>query len=256
MARMPSGFVDLVVTSPPYDDLRDYNGYSFDFQATAKELFRVVKKGGVVVWVVGDATVNGSETLTSFKQALFFKEIGFSIYDTMIYQKTGCTSPQKPEIRYIHSFEYMFVLCNGIRPTRINLIQKENIVSSGIKYSSSKRQRDGSVLKYNFERREKSPLSNIWLLDSVNNTKESRWHDAPYPEQIPERHIHSWSNEGDLVYDPFSGSGTTAKMAHLQKRNWVGSEISAERVAYMRGTPNDELKYLQTASWRILHIRC
>ena len=88
MARMPDRFVDLTVTSPPYDGLRDYKGYSFPFEKIAKELFRVTKDGGVVVWVVGDATIKGSETGTSFKQALYFKEIGFNVHDTMIYQKS------------------------------------------------------------------------------------------------------------------------------------------------------------------------
>ena len=87
MRAMPDGVIDLVITSPPYDDLRNYKGYSFDFESIAKELFRVVKEGGVVVWVVGDATVDGSETGTSFRQALFFKEVGFNLHDTMIYMK-------------------------------------------------------------------------------------------------------------------------------------------------------------------------
>ena len=89
MARMPDGFIDLTVTSPPYDNLRAYSGYSFDFEAVAKELYRVTKQGGVVIWVVGDATIKGSETGTSFRQALFFKEIGFNLHDTMIYAKNS-----------------------------------------------------------------------------------------------------------------------------------------------------------------------
>ena len=71
MKKMPDNFVDLVLTSPPYDDLRNYNGYKLVFENVAKELFRIIKKGGVVIWVVGDKTDNGSESGTSFKQALF-----------------------------------------------------------------------------------------------------------------------------------------------------------------------------------------
>lgn len=230
MAKMPDGFIDLVVTSPPYDDLRNYKGYSFEFEPIARELFRTIKEGGVLVWIVADSTKQGSESCTSFKQALYFKECGFSLYDTMIYQKNGITSPQKPEIRYNHSFEYMFVFCKGQRPKTIKLVCKENKVEKGKRYTASKRQRDGSLLKYNFKRREKSPLPNVWLIDAVNGTKESRKHSAPFPEILPERHVYSWSKEGDLVYDPFMGSGTTAKVAHLQKRNWLGSEISKEYV--------------------------
>ena len=106
MAKMPDNFIDLTVTSPPYDNLRTYKGYSFDFENVAKELYRITKIGGVVVWIVGDATIKGSETGTSFRQALFFKEIGFNLHDTMIYQKSV---PPMNDKRYQHNFEYMFV---------------------------------------------------------------------------------------------------------------------------------------------------
>ena len=231
MARMPDGFLNLVVTSPPYDNLRSYNGYSFDFEAVAKELFRVVKPGGVVVWVVGDATIEGNETGTSFRQALYFKEIGFCLYDTMIYQKMGQPTPQKPEIRYAPVFEYMFVFCKGVRPSSVNLILQENKHRAGVKKNWSKMQRGGEVLKYTGITRDSGVLPNVWLIDSVNETTESRKHPAPFPEVLAKRHIYTWSNDGDIVYDPFMGSGTTAKMAHLQNRQWIGSEISAEYVA-------------------------
>ena len=87
MSRMPDNFIDLTVTSPPYDGLRDYNGYSFPFEDIAKELFRTTKEGGIVVWIVNDATINGSETLTSFKQAIYFNEVGFNVHDTMIWRR-------------------------------------------------------------------------------------------------------------------------------------------------------------------------
>lgn len=230
MARMPDGFVDLVVTSPPYDNLRQYNGYSFDFENVAKQLFRVVKPGGVVVWVVGDATINGCETGTSFRQALYFMQVGFALYDTMIYQKMGQPTPQKPEIRYAHTFEYMFVFCKGVRPNKINLIFQKNNQTAGVNKEWSKMQRNGDILKFAGVTREAGVLSNVWLIDSVNETSESRPHPASFPEILAKRHIYTWTNEGDLVYDPFIGSGTTAKMAHLQKRQWIGSEISAEYV--------------------------
>lgn len=235
MKRMPSNFVDLTVTSPPYDDLRNYHGcdWNFDiFTEIAAELYRVTKDAGVVVWIVGDSTVDGSETLNSFRQVLHFKEIGFSIYDTMIYQKIGITAPQKPEIRYLHSFEYMFVLCKGNRPKTINLIHQQNFRKTPKAQYKSKMQRNGNLLKGKFIEREKSPLSNVWLIDSSNGARESSGlHPAAFPEILPQRHIYSWTNEGDLVYDPFGGSGTTAKMAHVLKRNWILSEISAEYVA-------------------------
>lgn len=92
MRKMPDNYVDLTVTSPPYDNMRKYDNFSFDFHSVAQELYRITQQGGVVVWVVGDQTKNGSESGTSFKQALYFKEtVGFKLYDTMIYRKSNPT---------------------------------------------------------------------------------------------------------------------------------------------------------------------
>jgi len=217
MARMPDGFVDLTVTSPPYDNLRTYNGYSFDFEAVAKELYRVTKQGGVVVWVVGDATIKGSETGTSFKQALFFKEIGFNLHDTMIYEKSGFANPSTG--RYHQTFEYMFVFSKG-KPKTFNPIKDRENKYKGIQGGEHSFRADYGM------------RFNVWrYANGGNNTsrdKETFEHPAPFPEKLANDHIISWSNEGDLVYDPFMGSGTTAKMAILNKRNWIGSEISQE----------------------------
>ena len=225
MRRMPDNFIDLTVTSPPYDNLRAYNGYSFDFESVSKELFRVTKNGGVVVWVVGDATIKGSETGTSFKQALHFKEIGFNLHDTMIYQKDNCPFPSNN--RYYANFEYMFVFSKG-SPSTFNPISDRVNKSFGRKMSGTNRQKDGTtkplknkglaILEYGVR-------FNCWLISEGKRTKE---HPAVFPEKLANDHIISWSNEGDLVYDPFMGSGTTAKMAVLNKRNWIGSEISEE----------------------------
>lgn len=227
MARMPDGFVDLTVTSPPYDDLRTYNGYSFDFESVAKELFRVTKQGGVVVWVVGDATIKGSETGTSFRQALYFKECGFNLHDTMIYAKNSYMP--LTHNRYEQQFEYMFVFSKG-KPNTFNAIMVDCLTAG------TKRSRGGSKAKessYAERRRDektevntKKQHPNIFYYDVGKGDKTE--HNAPFPESLANDHIISWSNEGDLVYDPFMGSGTTAKMAILNKRNWIGSEISEE----------------------------
>lgn len=217
MAKMPDGFIDLTVTSPPYDNLRAYNGYSFDFEAVAKELFRVTKQGGVVVWVVGDATVKGSESGTSFRQALYFKEIGFNLHDTMIYEKNSASYPaHRKSTRYTQIFEYMFVFCKGRIKTH-NLICDKRNKWAGYKDFSGKLK--NPVPEF-------SPRNNIWKYTTSFNDKSK--HPAVFPEELANDHIISWSNEGDLVYDPFMGSGTTAKMAILNKRNWTGSEISEE----------------------------
>ena len=232
MAKMPDNFIDLTVTSPPYDGLRTYNGYSFPFEDIAKELYRVTKQGGVVVWVVGDATVNGSETGTSFKQALYFKEIGFNLHDTMIYQKISYM-PNKKAKRYDSLFEYMFIF-SKCQPKTFNEIieNRTNIEKSVCKKDIMIRQKDGTFKKS--ERINKGlvkKMGNVWTyLNNSNSTKDkiAFEHPAIFPEQLANDHIISWSNENDLVYDPFMGSGTTAKMAMLNNRNYIGSEISKE----------------------------
>lgn len=231
MSHMSDEFIDLTVTSPPYDKLRTYNGYCFDFENVAKELYRVTKDGGVVVWIVGDATVKGSESGTSFKQALYFKECGFNLHDTMIYEKPprGACGNNKS---YWQTFEYMFVFSKGKIGTINLLIDRENKESRNGD-NGTKRLTDGTLKQVSrggygaFGRR-----TNIWKYEvgkgKSSLDKISFQHPAIFPEQLANDHILSWSDEGDLVYDPFMGSGTTAKMAILNNREWVGSEISGE----------------------------
>lgn len=226
MARMPDNFIDLTVTSPPYDNLRDYKGYSFDFESIAKELYRVTKEGGVVVWVVGDATINGSETGTSFRQALYFKEIGFNLHDTMIYQTD---KPPMNDRRYQSSFEYMFVFSKK----KLNTFNKIKTKTKGYG-GGTYRNQDGSMKEryHNNKVSNDFVLINIWKYSTgiYQTTKDldAFYHPAMFPEKLAADHIYSWSNEGDIVYDCFGGSGTTAKMAHLLKRKWITSEISKE----------------------------
>jgi DNA modification methylase len=235
MARMPDGFIDLTVTSPPYDNLRDYKGFKFPFKHIARHLFRVTKYGGVVVWVVGDATVNGSETGTSFRQALFFQECGFRLHDTMIYTKNGAAYPSHEQSnRYSQVFEYMFVFTKG-RPNTYNLLKDRKNRWSGNKTfgKQSNRKADG-VLDVKAVRvtEDFGYRYNLWTYNNGFGYSTSDdcafTHPAIFPEALAADHIKSWSNEGDIVYDPFGGSGTTAKMAHLLNRKWIISEISKE----------------------------
>ena len=243
--------IDLTVTSPPYDGLRKYNGYSFDFEKVANELYRVTKQGSVVVWIVGDQSKNGSETGTSFKQALYFMSIGFNLHDTMIYRKNNRV-PQNHN-RYDQEFEYMFILSKG-KPKTFNPI-KEKCITAGATYkinkgkSASRQERFGAMrekqsktgtietAKYKFR-------GNVWTYD-VGKNKTSKddifLHPATFPEKLAQDHIQSWSNENDLILDPFMGSGTTAKMAILNNRRFIGFEISKEyceladkRIDYLR----------------------
>jgi len=229
MKTLEDNSIDLTVTSPPYDNLRDYHGYTFDFEGIAKELFRVTKQGGVVVWVVGDATINGSETGTSFKQALYFKEIGFNLHDTMIYRKNSYAKPDAT--RYWNMFEYMFIFSKG-KPKTLNLITDRKNKSFGRSSGKiTKREIDGTLT----ERKETvigefGKRENVWELDSTNPTNDevAFQHPAIFPEKLAEDHILSWSNEGDTVLDPMAGSGTTLKMAKKNNRNYIGIEISGE----------------------------
>jgi site-specific DNA-methyltransferase (adenine-specific) len=224
--------VDLVVTSPPYDNLRTYNGYSFDFEATANELYRVIKQGGVVVWVIGDQTINGSESGTSFRQALYFKEIGFNLHDTMIYLKSSASFPETT--RYYQVFEYMFVFSKGT-PKAINLLNdKINKWGGSTSFGkSSYRQVDGTLKTGNkILVKETGLRNNVWEFSNGkgNTTRDVIAYDHPaiFPEKLAQDHIISWSNKNDIVLDPFMGSGSTAKMARLNNRNFIGFEISKE----------------------------
>lgn len=242
MKKMNDNFIDLTITSPPYDDLRSYknyiksnktkyNGYSFDFENIAKELFRITKIGGVVVWVVGDATVDGSETGTSFRQALFFKQIGFKLFDTMIYQKTGTPFPSK--VRYNQIFEYMFILSKN-KPKTFNPIMKKNKTAGAVRYSRKFRDKDGNMIPAMNGKpiKEKGIDNNIWIIKNgmYKSTKDLIAFDHPaiFPEELVRKHIISWSNEKDIIYDPFMGSGTTAKIAIEENRFYIGSELVKE----------------------------
>ena len=221
MAKMPDNFIDLTVTSPPYDNLRIYNGYSFDFEAIAKELYRVTKPDGVMVWVIGDATIAGSETGTSFRQALYFKEIGFKLHDTMIYEKNSPAYPaSRNSNRYTQIFEYMFIFAKGSVPKQL-ICDKPNKWAGHKDFSGKLK---NPVPDF-------SPRNNIWrYVTSFNGVK----HPAPFPERLAYDHVVSWSSKGQLVYDPFMGSGTTAVVAKQLGRDYIGSEISDEYVAIAR----------------------
>ena len=229
--------VDLTVTSPPYDDIRNYNGtleWNFDiFKKVADRLFKITKDGGVVVWVVGDKTKNGTETLTSFKQALYFKDIGFNIHDTMIYHKKN-NIPMNHN-RYEQSFEYMFILSKG-KPKCFNGIREECKYANTKNSSGTFRNKNNtdntslsySILKTSGIVKQTKLKTNIWSYFVGNNmsTKDkiAFKHPAIFPEKLAQDHIISWSNEGDTVLDCFMGSGTTGKMAKLLNRNFIGIE--------------------------------
>lgn len=229
LKEIPSSSVDLTVTSPPYDNLRDYNGYTFDFETIARELYRVTKDGGVVVWIVGDATINGSETGTSFKQALGFMHAGFKLHDTMIWHKDSFSFPESN--RYPQTFEYMFVFSKG-NPKTFNAIRDRQNKCFGMEIHGTYRQKDGTTIprgkRWSDEMgiKEHGIRHNVWDYPSEKNNKTC--HPAVFPFELARDHIISWSNKGDTVLDPFLGSGTTGLAAIDTGRDFIGIEISEE----------------------------
>jgi site-specific DNA-methyltransferase (adenine-specific) len=229
MKKLPDNCIDLTITSPPYDNLRTYKGFEWDFESTAKELYRITKQGGVVVWIVNDATIKGSETGTSFKQALFFKECGFNLHDTMIWEKPTFTATGSLKVRYAPVFEYMFVFSKG-KPKSFNPIKdKENKHFGTVSYGTV-RTGDGETKRLSkaCEIKRFGQRHNVWHMSPCNSSKERCGHPAPFPEQLANDHIISWSNEGDTILDCFMGSGTTAIACMESNRKYIGFEISAE----------------------------
>ena len=239
MATFPDACIDLVVTSPPYDNLRKYGGHSWDFPAVARELTRILKPGGVIVWVVGDATVDGGETLTSMKQAIHFREVcGLNVYDTMIYEKAGAGATGNNSA-YLGCYEFMFVLSKG-RPASVNLLYDRPNAEwdkTG-KYATKPRRRDHNGKPSDRQRKPSEPMGrryNIWRYSGAEvrwaKTKGAFDHPAMFPDSLARDHILTWSNPGDVVLDPFAGSGTTLKMAKEHGRRYIGIEVNPDYVA-------------------------
>lgn len=231
MATFDDAIIDLTVTSPPYDQLRSYRGFDFPFEQIAQELFRITKPGGVLVWVVGDATVKGSETGTSFEQALYFKALGFNLHDTMIFQKTN-PIPQIYRKRYQSVFEYMFVFSKGPVKTHNPLmidclhagLELKGTTYKNFSRGDQKRKKAAKPVK------RKKIKGNIWeyVVGKKAEDQSAKGHPAPFPFALAYDHISSWSNEGDLIFDPMCGSGTTCLAAQALNRSYLGIEISQE----------------------------
>jgi site-specific DNA-methyltransferase (adenine-specific) len=232
LTRCEPGLVDLTVTSPPYDSLRTYNDYTFSFEDMATQLYRVTAEGGVVVWVVGDAVEYGSETGTSFRQAIYFKEIGFRLHDTMIYEKTSFAHPSST--RYHQIFEYMLVLSKGEPKTFNPIFDKEVKWPEGCWGKNTYRLKDGTLAEREKRqnKREFGMRTNIWRMNCgkgfIAEDEMAHEHPAIFPEELARDHIKSWSNPGDVVLDPMCGSGTVLKFALRLDRKYIGIDCSDE----------------------------
>lgn len=248
MKGMSDKSIDMILTSPPYDDLRTYNGHliwgEHIWKPIIQELFRIIKDGGVVVWVVGDATIKGSETGTSFKQALYFKEVGFNLHDTMIYEKSGVT----PSVnRYYPAFEFMFVLSKGKPKTFNPILDRKNKWRERWGKTRVRKNKDGingkpyeSKIAPEFGMRR-----NIWKYTQGGgygaDDSVAYKHPAIFPEKLARDHIISWSNEGDTILDPFAGSGTVGKVAKQLNRNYILIEKEPEYCEIIRKRLNEDL---------------
>lgn len=278
MKEFTDNSIDLTVSSPPYDKLRSYEGkiddttydthYSFPFVDMATELFRITKDGGMVVWVVNDQIINGGESGNSFRQALKFQELGFKLYDTMIYHKNGAPFPETG--RYSQVFEYMFVLLKGKRPNTVNIIKdKPNRWAGSSNFGkSSSRTKEGEIKKgENFVVADKGSRYNVWYINNgagyTTKDKYAFEHPAMFPESLAEDHILSWSKEGDTIFDPMSGSGTTCKMAKKNNRNFIGIDLNQKYVdiadkrvdeveVYTKQNPNPTVEFIQTREEALL----
>lgn len=244
MRGLPGESIDMIVTSPPYDDVRTYaSGHSFDFEGVAEQSMRLLKPGGVLVWVVNDGTKDGSESGTSFRQALRFKEIGFRLHDTMIFAKQ--TYVPLTHRRYEQAFEFMFVLSKG-RPKTFNPLTDPCIMAGVIIGKTNKHYRDGtnpSAMSGNGKpRKDRKIRSNVWKYSCGSSSGDgSTGHPAPFPLQLATDHIVSWSNPGDTVLDPFMGSGTTGLACLNAGRNFIGIELSPEYLAIAQQRTSETL---------------
>jgi site-specific DNA-methyltransferase (adenine-specific) len=238
--EMPYNFVDLIVTSPPYDELRDYKGFSWDFEGLAHEMYRILKPGGVLVWIVNDATNKGSESLNSYRQLLYLHDVvGFKVHDTMAYGKEDPIPMPLGMKRYANAFEYMWVFSKEFVKTFNPIMEKTK--HGGASQVSGFRQGDGTVkLTKRIKISAEKVKGNIWYYGvGYNRTTTDKFafqHPAMFPEDLASDHITSWTNPGDLVFDPFVGSGTTTKMAAKLQREWLGVDISEEyaKIARLR----------------------
>ena len=250
MKLIPNGIIDMVLTSPPYDNLRSYNESlnwgEHIWKPVIEQLFRIIKVGGVVVWIVGDATIKGSETGTSFKQALYFKEIGFNLHDTMIYMKDN-PPPVGGDMRYYQAFEFMFVFSKN-NPSVFNPIVEDRRNKWNDKRTSRirpvTRNKSGVFTEKNVKIEGQVKLQNVWSYvvsgGSVAEEMFAHEHPAIYPESMARDHIISWSNEGDMILDPFAGSGTTGKVAKQLKRNCILIEKELDYINIIRKRLNEQ----------------
>ncbi len=235
MDEWDDNIIDMTLTSPPYDNLRDYKGYKFDFEGIANQLFRITKQGGVVVWVINDQFINGGKSGSSFKQALYFIDMGFLLHEEIIYQKNGFSHPSSN--RYHQVWEHMFIFSKGKPKTFNGIKDRKNKYAGQTSWGKNTfRQKDGTLIE-----RQRKTISeyglryNIWKYNTggcgqSSTSKIAKKHPATFPDRLAEDHVISWSNLGDLVLDPMCGSSTVGVACKKLGRCYIGIDISPEYI--------------------------
>lgn len=252
LSGFPAECVDLVVTSPPYDDLRTYGGHSWNFETLAAQLVRVLKPGGVIVWVVADKTEDGSESGTSMRQALHFMDVcGLRLHDTMVYAKSNYVP--LTHNRYEQAWEYCFVMSKG-KPSRWNPLTIPTAFAGAKKSRRGAKGSNGQSVRERAEFTivsENRLRSNVWeYMVGHQKQVETGTHPAPMPDELAKDVVASWSNPGDVILDPFAGSGTTLKAAKELNRQWCGIEINPEYCAIAEARLSQDVLQLETCAMR------
>ena len=232
LKNFPDNSIDMVVTSPPYDGLRDYNGFSLDLHKIGKEIYRVLKDGGIAVMVIQDATKDFAKSLTSFRTIVdWCDNVGFRLFETVIYHKNGTEGAWwKQRFRVDH--EYMPIFMKGKKPQYFNKEPLKIPSKHGGKVmsGSGNRRTDGTLSET--VRRPINTMKcrgTVWdYLMAGDKNPLKRKHPAVFPDKIPYDCIQCFCPEGGLVLDPFIGCGSTAVMAKVLGRNYIGIDISRE----------------------------
>jgi site-specific DNA-methyltransferase (adenine-specific) len=250
MRKIPDGAIDLVVTSPPYDNLRDYNGYSVDLNETGKNIYRILKDGGVAVMVIQDQTKNFGKSLTSFRTIVdWCDNVGFKLFECVIYRKNGTEGAWwKNRFRVDH--EYMPIFLKGEKPQYFN------------KDSLKVKSKHGGKIMTGFANRKTNGETGKSITKAINEMKcrgtvwdylmagdkdpVKRKHPAPFPDKIPFDFINCFCPPNGIVLDPFVGSGSTVVGAKKLNRSFIGFDISEEYCNLTRKrldsvSPDDEL---------------
>jgi site-specific DNA-methyltransferase (adenine-specific) len=232
LKKIPNNSIDILVTSPPYDGIRKYNGFNYDLHATGKEIYRVLKDGGVAIMVIQDQTKNFGKTLTSFRTIVdWVDNIGFKLFETVIYRKYGAEGAWWNK-RFRVDHEYMPIFLKGERPQYFNKDPLKIPSKHGGKTMTGGGTRLTNGIRIPTRAITINPMKcrgTIWeYMTAGDGTRLKHKHPATFPDKLPYDFIQCFCPPNGVVLDPFIGSGTTALAAIELDRNYIGIDISKE----------------------------